>query len=54
MRGSQRRSFLVRVIHTPSGKHFVVHDLRTGEVREFARWEELRQYLERYWGARLR
>lgn len=54
MRGSQWRSFLVRVIHTPSGKRFVVHDLKTGEVHEFARWEELRQYLERYRGARLR
>lgn len=54
MRGSQRRSFIVRVIHAPPGKRFVVHDLKTGEVREFARWEELRQYLERGWASRLR
>jgi hypothetical protein len=54
MRGSRRRSFIVRVIHEAPGRRFVVHDLRSGEVREFARWEELRRYLERCRGRRLR
>ena len=61
-----RRSFIVRVVPVPEqtpatnlsrpvNQHrFFVHDLRTGEQREFEDWEDLRGYLERLWVRQLR
>jgi hypothetical protein len=53
-RGLFPRSFMVRVVHQPGGTCFKVQDLKTGEVKVFTNWEELKRYLLQFQEQRLR
>lgn len=54
-----RQSLLVRVYTTPGPDgcplpSYRVRDLKTGQEREFASWEELKGFLQHHWPRRLR
>ncbi|MGK0618130.1 hypothetical protein [Meiothermus cerbereus] len=54
-----RQSLLVRVYTTPGPngcprRSYRVRDLKTGQEREFASWEELMGFLQHHWPRRLR